>query len=571
MGGLVQVLSEIVGVTYGEFQAWYNYGEIRLAAQRISLLEAQEFRKESAGVVSPMVSVVLGRLPQLSLDDEEGILLVRLKAMRREVASIGVGGWDAQTVLVPIENVEEIIPLTERARRILEPRVRGLGVRLSPAYFEAGVQDALGLRGSRRGLRGGDALMGTLFSSGSEIIDDSHRRGTALAVRLLDKRPPVDGDVRRDSQELEQWLSYAFSFTRHDPYDEGNLGYLMDAGKVLKEAWEGDSLRASDLQRYREIVRELRSSRHPEDGLQVILADSRIADFSEGLRCRNPHAFSEGLAPLVMFLRWKDVFHKNGDSVDFEGLLAETPELVASVGFRSTALGVWLLGCFAGYDGIAPEIYRAGGHGVYPWYSGPIRIVHKIGAPLPPPDGAHGISRTHQASHVPISATDSESDAGTDERVRQLECKSLVPVGEVVDPDTDKITPTAGTLPREPVDRGSEQAELQRGEAEGADVTGPAVSVAESAPGEESKVVAKTDSVVAVGVLDDGVPGLEPEAGEDSSAHERHGRRRKKPKGKRSPKSVDTEKDGGNGEPPVGNSDLFDSLPGDGSNEPGHR
>ena len=429
-GGTVKGLSAVVSLTYGEFQAWYNYGETSLASQRLFLLEDREFTNESRPSVTPLASALLARIPQLALDDEEGVLLVRLQPRNIERAPFGDGLLDSQTVTLQIRDVEEVIPLTDRARRILDPRARALGIRLSPAYFEAEAQEVLGLRGVRRALRGGDALVELLFDVSLDWIHDTYGPSASDAIRGLDNRTAIDRTPSHDPESLEAWISFAFQYTRHDPYNEGNLGYLIDAGKVLKDSWQDDPERVPDLAKYREIVKHLRTSRKSDDALDIILADRMIAGYSGDLWARGVRTFPDGLAPLPMFLRWKDLFHKNGDSVDFDSLLADTPTLVKMVGYRPTILGVWLLGCFAGYEGIAPELYRAGGGERYQWYSGSVRRVQKITEPTAPIIGATGVVSHDQESTTRISTDDEETGVQPREIEEHGSSKDLVPIAQ---------------------------------------------------------------------------------------------------------------------------------------------
>lgn len=564
-------LSEVVSVTYGEFQAWYNYGEIRLAAQRLALLDDSEFSEESRSATSPIVSALLGRIPQLSLDDEEGVLLVRLRARNTELAPLGNGQLDAQTVLVQIGDVEEVIPLTDRARRILEPRLHAFGLRLSPAYFEADAQEALGLRGVRRARRGGDALVELLFDVKLDCIHDTYGRSARFAIRLLDNRSQVDRAQTHDPDDLEKWVSFAFGYTRHDPYDLGNLGYLMDAGIILKDLWERDSQGAPDLERYREIIKQMKRRRQPADGLNVILDEDLIADYSENLSAQGARAFPDGLAPLVMFLRWKDVFHKNGNSVDFDILFTETQTLVDSIGSRPTAVAVWLLGCFVGYECIAPEIYRAGGEKVYPWYSGPVRRIQKLREPTALTDGAKGTVRRHQASESSMSAGDGEPGAHPHESEDVESGTDLATVAQGSDQVTNVETPRVESEPNESLGSGSGESAQEMGTTEDAGSTSPTTPDQGTARVEELKGLHKTDLADNFEELDDRAHGREPENDDrkrKGKAQGKHGRTRKGSDDQPSPSSKKTKADADKDKVQVGDRDLFDGASIKASSEP---
>ena len=67
---------KILAITYGEFQSWYRYGEIKVNTTRINDIELTDsgvFDTDSSAINS-----LLDDSPQLSFDDEEGILLIQI-------------------------------------------------------------------------------------------------------------------------------------------------------------------------------------------------------------------------------------------------------------------------------------------------------------------------------------------------------------------------------------------------------------------------------------------------------------------------------------------------------------
>ena len=123
-------LCKLVGVTYGEFQSWYNYGEIRICSSRVVALETTP--DGTPDPESPHVSTLLERIPQLNLEDEEGILLIQLKPVEIGIDNYEKPHIDFPTIYLPVECIQRVIPLTERAGRILEPRMGSFRVIISP-------------------------------------------------------------------------------------------------------------------------------------------------------------------------------------------------------------------------------------------------------------------------------------------------------------------------------------------------------------------------------------------------------------------------------------------------------
>ena len=115
-----------VGVTYGEFQSLYHYGRGKVAGDRVVGMKMKRDGTFSAGKRG--VGRLLERLPQLMLDDQEGILILELKPRESVPKSAAV-------VEVVIGDVRNVIPTTRRAKRILEPRLQSLGLELDRPRF----------------------------------------------------------------------------------------------------------------------------------------------------------------------------------------------------------------------------------------------------------------------------------------------------------------------------------------------------------------------------------------------------------------------------------------------------
>ena len=178
-------LCNMVGVTYTEFQSWYNYGEMRICSSRVVDLETTP--DGTPEPESPHVLTLLERIPQLSLQDEEGVLLIQLKPLDIERDNYEIlSPIDIfHTTYLPIECIQRVIPLTERAFRILETRVGSWGVKISPAYFHKQVRETWFRFGVRKALRGGDSLVSTLFEKGLQIIDETLRKAVEFGIWKL--------------------------------------------------------------------------------------------------------------------------------------------------------------------------------------------------------------------------------------------------------------------------------------------------------------------------------------------------------------------------------------------------
>ena len=116
----------IVGVTYTEFLSWYDCGEIRICSSRVVFLEPTP--EGAPDRENPIVPILLERIPQLNLKDEDSILLIQLKPLDMENESYEKTIIDElDTIYLPMESIQRVIPLTERAGRILRQRMEKLG------------------------------------------------------------------------------------------------------------------------------------------------------------------------------------------------------------------------------------------------------------------------------------------------------------------------------------------------------------------------------------------------------------------------------------------------------------
>ena len=77
----------MVGVTFSEFLSWYDCGEIRICSHRVVNLEPTP--DGTPDPENPIVPILLERIPQLNLKDEDAILLREfLKKINSELNNI---------------------------------------------------------------------------------------------------------------------------------------------------------------------------------------------------------------------------------------------------------------------------------------------------------------------------------------------------------------------------------------------------------------------------------------------------------------------------------------------------
>ena len=393
-----------VGVTYGEFQSLYHYGRGRIPGDRVVRLKMNA-DGTPAGTKSAKKNVadLLERVPQLMLDDQEGVVILELKP--RQSVSKG-----KKVIEVGIGDVQNVIPTTRRAKRILEPRMRSLGVTLDQPRFEGLVLEQWSRRNIENAIDGGQALCRLLFGDdgradekgvGEVAGDDGGRRlrdAVETAIRQLDRQEGQDVD-EDEAAMAATWIPAAYRFTRHDPYDYGSVDYLIDSGQVLKKlSWPEQS---DGVERCREVVRGVLDRRSGISTLADVVGDEEVASLAAALEETAPGVFPAGFRSLVMFCRWKELFHGWREAVDLQALANEARELVAAgIDLRSVRESLWLLGCFAGHERVAPMRYAAEGHS---WWCGDKLSPVKITGPA---------TETARTGEVPAKAREQAGGAG---------------------------------------------------------------------------------------------------------------------------------------------------------------
>jgi hypothetical protein len=479
----VDGLCHLIAVTFGEFQSWFRYGQIRLNANRIVVLERDEGgapRRDGA-----YVGILLEQLPFLSHEDEEGVVVVEV------VPAGGFGRGEERavspfTVSFDMADVTRVIPLTETAGRIIGARVSDLGVSVAPAFFEKEVRKAFRDRMVGGALRAGDALAEVFFEDVTATIGEDLR----LAVRdaVVSISGAMDKMVGQQEQDLggNSWVRDAFSFTRHDPHDLGSASYLHDAGVVLSKVVTRRRESSAALDAYREAWQYVRERKEilKGAGLEELLADPVLRTAAAETEKRLQDAFPAGLTSLVLFLRWKERFHKRREVVDFEELAVEIPQFSRAIGFSACAASVWLLGAFIGHEHLVPAIYQANAKR-YRWFSGPPVMVTKV-RKSPEDGGARGAVRDLGAVGKEVALADAAEEVET-------------PVAGV---DTPESETSGGTIGESASDGTRSEDDVRQ-----AGVMPEAAAVADSALDTESPA-GEDGNAPAVPAVDDSQPAI---------------------------------------------------------------
>jgi hypothetical protein len=392
-----------VGVTFGELAAWHASGETRLLRGR--LIDVPADNKATALFVRDgfPVRALLQRLPPLSLDDEEGVLIVKLAS-----GQLSDDDEDSQLVRISMDLVEGVVPLTERARQILIVRLEDYGITPAEAWFEREFRVLSYERRVQSSIRAGNDLV-RIFAPG--IQPATAHRLEGAAARALEIKD-FDGAVAASDDPASvpgTWIAFAFGWTRHKPYDRGTLNHLFDAGVVLRElqAKKGAAISTDAMDAFRSSAKSILKKLGDRARIDEILRCQDFDSAAHEIEAAAPDAFPAGLRALVLYLRWQEQFHNAGSSIDIRRLSDDLARL--PIDHEDVLAAVWLLGYYAGCERVAPLVYAAD-RVRFRWFRGKPLVVPAADASISDAGGAHA------ASGPGLVGADSLSADGSTER-----------------------------------------------------------------------------------------------------------------------------------------------------------
>lgn len=364
-----------VGVTFGEFAAWHASGETRLLRGRLIDVPIDSNAPARSVRDGFPVRTLLQRLPPLSLDDEEGVLIVRLAS-----GQLSDDEDDSQLARIAMDLVEGVIPLTARARQILIARLEDYGITPEEAWFEDEFRALSYKRRVQSSVRAGNDLVGIVAPSIQQATTNRVEDAAARALAIKD----FDGVVAVSDGHAsvpETWIAFAFGWTRHKPYDRGALNHLFDAGAVLTElqAKNGAAISTDAIEAFRGHARSILRKFGDRARIDEILRCQEFDSAAQEIKAAAPDAFPAGLSALVLYLRWQEQFHNAGSSIDI-GRLSDDLTRLSPINHKDILAAVWLLGYYAGCERVAPLAYAAN-RNRFRWFRGQPLVVPPADAP----------------------------------------------------------------------------------------------------------------------------------------------------------------------------------------------
>jgi len=355
---------KFLAITYSELQSWHRHGEIQVNSSRISYIEPMD--SGSFDTDSLAINSLLDSSPQLSFEEEEGILLIQFITPSR-----GAEHSEYDSLIIKFFDIEKIIPLTSRAKRLLIDRLTDFNIILSDPFFEKQVHQMWFDRRLRDSHLGGDALVEVFFNDAEQCIDELLRNSVAYAIKDIDYS---DIEINLDNYS-KTWLYKAFSFSRTRDSDHGSLGYFIDFGIIFR-----DSILEDDNVFRKEYKAQFLNLKNKFEGsepkLDVLLCDKHITEASEYLLEKLPSFFCVPIEALILFIKFKENFINAGQYINPELLSQELTEY-SKIDFSHKVIATWLLGCYAGFQRISPIIYAANSQKIK-FYKGESLLINKI-------------------------------------------------------------------------------------------------------------------------------------------------------------------------------------------------
>ncbi len=323
-----------------------------------------------------------------------------------------------------MDRVEGVVPLTSRAREILIGRLEAYGMAPGEAWFETEFRALSYERRVESSIRAGNDLVG-IFAPGLHQLPFERLEGpAALALALKDFDGVVPGSVEPTSAH-KTWVSYAFGWTCHKPYDRGALNHLFDAGTILKELLQEGHVavgRTDALAEFRVSAKLMVDKFGDRARIDEILGCDEFLSIAQKLQEATPEAFPTGLCALVLYLRWQEQFHNADSSIDISGLSADLNHLASTIDNRKDIFAaLWLLGFYAGCERVAPLVYAAN-RDCYPWFRGEPLEVERVRVEVELVDGTpQDELHLHRADVlVAVGAAASNNEASGENAVNEL-------------------------------------------------------------------------------------------------------------------------------------------------------
>ncbi len=410
---------DFLGVTFSEFLAWYRQGRLRTSMARLQKIGVKADARPDPS--SPRVVELFEKMPDISVDEDADVLLVQLNPAWITQPDVRGELRDPLAVTIDIAAIGRVIPLTERARRILRPRMLELGVRLEDACFESPYQSFCQRQRAKEHEERGDRLLRMLVD-GREDCVRQELRDAAKAAHQSDSPGSVELLDRARLNATAHLLAGAFSYTRHRPGKRCDE-YLVDLGLTLRSSSplgdRRDGQESEGLQPLQSVVKSLKASDDARDVAELLSSTGVVEALEAVGRALEDRGVAVSPLSLLLFLKWKQSF-QDSQRLELEQLAYEITDLGRVVQRRDLIEALWLLGFLLPGGFIEKAAYGDARVG-YGFYEGPRPNLRRL---------ATAPTSVHLRSTEPVAAAPASEAPESEIRAANEEQRPVVPVAE---------------------------------------------------------------------------------------------------------------------------------------------
>lgn len=278
-------------------------------------------------------SLILMRLPECLERDEHNTLILRFAiAQTRQVHEQFPTMLPDVRYILHAEDCKEVLPLTSRAKSILQSRFSGTVV-LSEPIFENAIEESFSFRHQERSFTGADALVRSLvdpedYQVQAQLVDQSFQSFTTP----------------------ESLAGKALNYQRRDPMPKEPVSGLRDLGRLLTDTLP-DRKPTDPLMKLGDWLKPRRDS---VAGFRSVYTDSALLRILDSLT--DAFRLPSHAGSLAIFLHWRELALRAG-GLDLAALEADCKELASCVSGDRIVDALWLLGFSAGFETFASEYY----------------------------------------------------------------------------------------------------------------------------------------------------------------------------------------------------------------------
>lgn len=265
---------------------------------------------------------------------------------------------DREILREPIRSIDQVIPLTDTSRKLLEIRIKDLGIRLEEPVFEDDWNKFLHEEIFRSAIKGGSELV-DLVTEENGAFDPENKLTDEIATALWFK------DFRPGETPLPEAgaVVHSFIYVRPSIREDGqlvrrqgnDLDYLTDLGRLVKYSLSNSNDQTPSLKDLSNLLAEMKEQ---PSMLAEILARPDVQKCLGSIKSAAPLEFAVQPASIVTFFKWLEIF-RNQDYIDVSDLRTHA-EGHRDAGLQEVCYeALFLLGCFKGRETIAPHAYIA--------------------------------------------------------------------------------------------------------------------------------------------------------------------------------------------------------------------